>query len=350
MGRKKDKEHKDKQVKSVLNKEDNDKISNNFEKLTFSERRDRVLVVTTIIAAVIVILNKALVLVQKSMNQFYVNKDTIFGYKEGFFSPIQFISVFLFTALLFILYKFFIYCYYELKNLSNKTIELKDEQKTNKKYIDVFDSAIRCFIMFMMFLIGILLIFELKNDIKILFGVVALISTIILLFGKSVIKIVEQNFMKFICDGLLFTIVYISVFYISYGLIFNGNLTINFKDQNVEILFSGNDIPKEVNLSVFNDGVLNFENSYNLENDFLNSYMECMDYTDDSKKEDKQTSLSKNKYYYKIKIDLSQHYKQGKNSILFKIDVHGKSFKIRNDLIFNNYNYEYTNDELGIQY
>ena len=322
-------------------------------RLDFSERKDRFLVVTTIITGVIILLSYAIKLVFMNINEFYFEKETIFGVKEFFCSPNQLISVFLLTTLLLICWKFFKYCFFELKNLSNKKMKLEDEEKANSCYKDIFDSFLRYLMMFGLFAFGIVVIFYYSKTLIVLISLIGIFFVIIGLknIKKLILYLINPDTLYILDQCIIFVFVYLIIFVVFLISTLSTNMIIDFIDKNIEVSFEGNNIPETINISVYDVNELYYQNEYKINDEFLNSFIEIMSYVDADKK-DKTSSTSDNKYYRKIVLDMSKYYKQGKNSILIEFEDKNtnKTFRMRNDLLLEGEKVTLTRNKLEINY
>jgi len=125
-----------------------------------------------------------------------------------------------------------------------------------------------------------------------------------------------------------------------------------FKNENVYILFEGQNKPENVNIKVVNSNGES-DSNYNVDNDFIKSFVEYIAYDTDYSTNNKSskaevTNMDNNQYYYVDNVKLSQYYSKGNNIIMITYEIGNKKFKLRNDVYVDD-NYTYAKEKLFIE-
>ena len=117
-------------VEEKLGNKEHKPYSNTLE---FSERKDRFLIVITVLAALLTLLKLTLQVLLKMFDKIYVNKTTIFGDVNGSISGEHFIIIFFMATAILIVCKFMLYCLSEARNFVNKDQVLSSKKKAMYK-------------------------------------------------------------------------------------------------------------------------------------------------------------------------------------------------------------------------
>lgn len=326
-------------------------VKGNDRSLSFSERKDRFIVATTIMATISVILYKVFDLSRKIMQQIYIKKITVFGESEIGLSYEHFFVTSIITLLIFAYIYFFIYCYYETKNLIRKEISDNDEEISNRKFELIFKDGFVYIIFSIIVQVFMLVIFS--PSIESYITVISLISIIAIVFvitfkqlknfKRYCVEVVKPVFFKCVCFAGVEVIVFLILFLVSN--LSTGVAKFSFNDNIVDLRFEGSTYPKEIEFFINNNEKKSM--IFELEKDFSLSYIEKYIFNENG---DKKSSINSNTYYYLKKIDISKYINPGDNVIEISYSIGNEKYNIKNKVTFNGSSYEFNQNRIEFEY
>lgn len=316
--------------------------------LDFSQRKDRFLVVTTVMGVLIIVLKYLMQIGLKFFSRFYLNNINVFGIENLFISCDQIISIICISSCIFLVGTFLMYCIFELCNFQSPQNNFRMEEKADKWYASVFQIAI-CLIISDMILAMIIVSFF--SDNKLGFGAICIcgLSIIWAVIKYIKCKFKEKNKIKSYVRMFIRTILgHVGLGLLLFFFFFlsahneRGILITYFEDENIILEFQGIYHPDEVKCIVKNEEKIE-QKTYLYDDCGMGAWIEKISATE--KGEDDNTIMEKNYYCYKYEISIKDLHGNGNNIIEIVFVNNNTEYCVHNTFYYNE-GYNYTENQM----
>jgi len=326
----------------LINEKEKSEVTENSDdkmpKLNFSQRKDRFLVVTTVMGVLIIVLK---FLMQMSIDLFdtiYIHNINIFGLKDVFISQEQIISVLYISACICILIVFLTYCVCELYNFQSAERNSGWEEEADNWYALVFKVAMTLFVSNSITSMIVMLIFSDEKIYLYLFIIIVILSVILLIvlikkFRKAIWKIILVISVNGVLAFFLFLYIFVGIHNEM------GTLNISFENNNIIMEFEGYYYPEEIKCTI-EGKEQRWEQSYLF--DVYGEYACIEKITAIEKGKDDNTKMRENYYYYKYLLDINNSYDVGSYEIDLTFEINNTEYHIGNMFYYEDGNFDYT--------
>ncbi len=346
---KKNKNHKNLELQQI---EKNVKISEEKVEevlsLNFSQRKDRFLVVTTVMGVLIIVLKYLMQIGIDFFSRFYINNINVLGIKNVFISFDQIISVICISSCILLVSAFLIYCICELCNFQSPENNFRMEKIADKWYALVFKIAI-CLVI--SDITSAMIIFYFFSNNKLAFIVMCICGVCIIKLAikyiknrfqdKNKIKSYVIMFIKTILwHGALSVILFCVFFLVAHN--DRGTLITYFENENIILEFQGAYCPDEIKCIINNEGKIQ-EKKYLYDNCGVSAWIEKISATEKGK--DDNTIVEENYYCYKYEINIKDMHGVG-NNVVDIIFVNDNTEYCIHNMFYYNKTYDYTENQM----
>lgn len=323
-------------------------------RLGFSQRKDRFLVVATVIGFLVVVWKFWVKMSIDFVARFPVKSVNLLGVDNFFLTYEQIISIIYVVTIAMIIVCFLGYCAFELYSFQQNENTIFAEGQADKMYALVFEVAFILMVTDTFISVLTLMFFSELVVVVLMLGFV-LVTLIILIIvivkdickqkrtykEKSVKKHYISKFFSVSGIKLLFSVF---IFAMLYVMVYNnaGNLVVHYNNQNIVLRYESAHYPKEIKCIVENEEgcseiICPFDSygeSSFVERIYYNNYGESSDF-------------NKNYYCYVYDIDISKWCEKGLNVIRLEFSINDVEYHIHNTLRYNK-TYSYTENEIVI--
>lgn len=352
----KKKTKKEKEIKTVTNVEidivcvneenncDNDKESS----LNFSQRKDRFLIVTTVIGVLIVVSKYFMQIAKEIFETIYLHNPNILGIDNIFFSVEQIGSTLYISAIIHVIGVFLIYCFFELQNLKSIKPDIKMNNAADKWYESVFKIAVGLFLS--NGLVSLLILYGFSDKGMPFYVTLIIVVVIIGTLGWMVIKKKDQRLnsaVKLIVGHMgLNAILSFFLFLVLFVMVNerHGTMVANYNQENIVLEFYSTNYPEEIKCNVWGEGSI-------LDDTFL--FEECGEYawiekiSATEKGKDDNINIGENYYYYRYTLDIDDMHKDGAYTIEIVYQINNTEYRMVNMFIYDG-EYSYTQSQMEI--
>lgn len=320
--------------------------------LDFSQRKDRFLVVTTVMGVLVLVLKVLTQMGTEFFNRFYLQNINIFGIENMFISYEQVISTLSTSSCIILIGTFLIYCVYELYNFRavQNNLEMRDEAE--EWYVNVFKIALSLILSDAFIASVTAYVF---SDEKIGFYAILLVW-LLGIIGVILIAIKEKwtkndaikNNLKIFMRTILVHIVIsflLFVFFFLYSHDERGALITYFDDENIVLEFQSAYYPNEIECIV-SVGENKLKEKCLFDDYGESAFIEKIYATEKGK--DDNTILKENYYCHIYTINIADLCIKGSNKIDIIFLINNTEYHIRNTLYYNE-EYNYTKSKMQLE-
>ena len=342
-----EREHKNKKDE-VSNDEIRVEISGNGDKyktqLDFAQRKDRFLIVTTIVGVLILVLRFLKQVCVDAFDKFYLHNINVFGIENLFISGEQIILILYFSSFIYIIGVFLIYCVFELCNLQSTESNFRMEADADKWYGLVFKIALT--LLLSNSIISMLVMFMFSDD-RLGFWFVVIMSGVGIFWGLIIDKKKKEK-SSYNVSSIIKTILgNCTLSFFLFLILFigthneRGTLTMYFDNENVTLEFNGNCYPEEVKCTLEGE---KGRKEANYLFDYYGEYAWIEKVSSTVKGKDDNTSVRGNYYYYKYLINIADMHDGGSNKIALTFEIGNTEYRINNMFYYSDGEYVYTEE------
>ena len=347
---------KEKEIKNVTNVEidivcvneekncDNDKDKS----LNFSERKERFLIVTTVIGVLVIVSKYFMQIAKETFETVYLHNPNIFGIDNLFFSGEQIISILYISVIIHVIGVFLIYCFFELQNLKSLNPDSRMNNAADKWYESVFKIAVGLFLS--NGLVSLLILYGFSDKYIPFFLILSIIIMLISLLGWAVKKKKNQSLNSAVKLIAINIGINVGLSFFLFAALFvkvnerQGTMIANFNQENIVLEFYGIYYPEEVVCRVFGENKIS-------ENDVL--FEECGEYaiiekiSAIEKGKDDNINIDENYYYYRYTLDINEMHKNGTYTLEIIYQINNTEYRMQNVFHYDG-EYSYTQNQMEI--
>jgi len=317
--------------------------------LTFSERRDRFLVATTLISALVFILQRVLSVMIQTMENVYVIGNDFLWFKDSYFAGEHLYIIFLVAAILSLLGKFLMYCVVEAKNFAEKRYNPQNEKSANNRFAIIFLAIKSYLVGITIVVLGTTFQFDRFQSWVIFSEIVFFLIVYVIKRRNQLLQDYKKVIKPILKEiGILCCVAFFVFMLFMYMLItIQGSIKCSFDEGEMHVEFESNHIPDKIAFKIEEEGHGNKEFIVANRNEIMETSGKII--VKDTNQVKEKISLKQLPYTYNQDVDLTNKLAKGRNIITLIIEFSDKIYEIRTEVNVTN-KYEYAKQDINLMF